>query len=247
MAFELQTVVHLIQPWGEPVRDLEQLRAGIALAPAEVLFHHTVQYRLRDPAAEELPPDDLSAWVEGVVQDREAAEHLAFAVQTRNSSPETVRRALDEALGALPARRRGEHAAPEEGAFRFLSATTVPIPTGLAADDGQALVHALATADPGVWFFHVVQEPWFHEGHAPLLEWLTALGERRLADWLRDAGDPGLPLDRTRARLLRRWQRSRLARRVTDATAAPEDVRREAGRQAVARFMRRVKRAGETS
>ena len=67
--FELCTVIHLVRPWGEPVHDLDQLRAAVDRAPADVLFQHTVQVQLRDPTAIELPSDDLSAWVAVVVQE----------------------------------------------------------------------------------------------------------------------------------------------------------------------------------
>jgi len=241
-AFELRAVAHLIQPWGTPARDLEQLRAGIAAAPIEVVFHHTVQYQLRHPGAEELPPDDFSAWIAGVVQDAETAERLSFAVQSGGRSGPAARAALLRVLESLPARRRSERDAPEESAFSFLAATAVSFPTGIVVHDGRELVEALTAADAGVWFRHLVEEPWFLQERAPLLEWLTASGERRLAEWLVEDAGAGLPIEKARARLVRRWRQSRIARQVTDAAAVPEDVRRDAGRQAVARFVRRVRR-----
>src|SRR5512140_43523 len=118
-AFELKAVAHLIQPWGRPVRDLAQLRDGIAAAPAEVLFYHTVQYRLRHPGADELPPDDFSAWVGSVTQDAETAERMSFAVQGQNRSAGPVRAALLEVLDSLPEKRRLDRDAPEESALVF--------------------------------------------------------------------------------------------------------------------------------
>ena len=237
--FELHGVTHLIRPWGEPAGDVEELRRGIAAAPDEVLFRHAVQYALRDPGAEELPPDDFSAWIGGVALDAEAAERLAFAVQACEASPVALRRALLLVLDGLPERRRREHDAPEESRFQFLAATSLSHPTGVRVRDGQELVDALVAADASVWFFHLVEEPWSGGGRAPLLEWLAATTDRRLAPWLREAAAASLPIDEARGRLLRRWRRSRIGRQVTEAAAHPHDARREAGRRVVARLLRR--------
>lgn len=240
--FELRTVVHLVRPWGEPVHDLEQLRAALDRVPADVLFHHTVQVQLRDPAALELPSDDFSAWVAVVVQDRESAERISFAVQSHNSSADEVRTALREALDSVPGAERGNRRAPAEGAFQLLAAESLAVPTGTVVQDSEELVVALVTADPGVWFRHVIEEPWFGAGESPLIDWLTSRGESRLAGWLRDAAFAGQAIERARDRLMRRWRQSHLARRLAEASGSPEDVRREAGRDAVARLVRRVTR-----
>ena len=124
-AFELCGVTHLIRPWGEPAGDLEELRRGIAAAPPEVLFRHAAQYPLRDPGAEELPPDDFSAWIGGVVQDDETAERLSFVVQGGAASPDARRAAALAVLDAIPERRRRERDAPPESRFRFLAAVSI--------------------------------------------------------------------------------------------------------------------------
>jgi hypothetical protein len=236
--FELRDVVHLVRPWGRPAGNLEELRQAIATAPVEVLFHHAVQYQLRHPAAEELPRDDFSAWIGGVAQDAEVAERLSFAVQARGTAPDPLRAALLEVLDSIPARRRQEGDAPEESAFRFLSATSLSYPAGLSVRDGHELVEALLEADAGVWFFHLIEEPWRGAGRAPLLEWLDGLGQQRLAGWLREAAGSGRPIDAARARVLRRWRRSRIGRSVAEVATAPDAARREAGREAVARLVR---------
>ena len=238
-AFELCGVTHLIRPWGEPAGDLEELRRGIAAAPPEVLFRHAAQYPLRDPGAEELPPDDFSAWIGGVVQDDETAERLSFVVQGGAASPDALRAAALAVLDAIPERRRRERDAPPESRFRFLAAVSLSHPIGTTVRDGQGLVEALAAADASAWFFHLVEQPWYGAGRAPLLEWLAATPDRRLAPWLREAAAASLPLDKARARVLGRWRRSRIGRRVTEAAAHPHDARREVGRRAVARLLRR--------
>jgi hypothetical protein len=246
-SFELRAVAHLIQPWGQPARDLDQLRDGIASAPVGVVFHHTVQYQLRHPGAEELPPDDFSAWIGGVVQDAETAERLSFAVQSQNTSAASVRAAMLEVLDRLSGARRKDRDAPEESAFVFLSATSIVFPTGIAVHDGQELVEALMAGDAGVWFYHLTEQPWFGEGRVPLLDWLETTPDRRLARSLEAVASSGLPIEKARGRLLRRWRQGRIARQVSEAAAVPEDARREAGRQAMARFVRRVTRTGESS
>lgn len=245
-AFELRSVAHLMRPWGEPARDLNQLRADLAEAPDEVIFHHAVQYQLRNPGAEELASDDLSAWVRGVVQDAETAERISFAVQTQNASPADAREALLAVLDRLPENRRLERDAPQGSEFMFLTTVSVSYPTGRIVDSAQSAVEALVEEDPAVWFFHLIEEPWLR-GVAPLPDWLTHIGEPRVAKWLREAAVSGLPIGKARSQLLRRWRRSQITRRLSHASESPELDRREAGRQAVASLMRRRPRAGKPS
>ena len=142
-------------------------------------------------------------------------------------------------LETVPASRRAHLDAPPGSPFPFLAATSVAFDTGVQARTPEELVEALARLDAGVWFFHLIEEPWFAGGRTPLLEWLVTRGNSRLAAWLEQAVASGLPLDAARARLLRRWRRSRIGTRLAEATAVPEATRRDAGRETVARLMRR--------
>lgn len=241
---QLRNVVHLVRPAQILARDLEQLRAGIAAAPDAALFYHTVQVQLRNPACDELPPDDLSAWVGGVVQDRETAERLSFAVQTRGSAPDELRAALIGALDVIPEKSRLASVAPHEGRFSFLLSEPVTVPDGAPVEDGDALIAALGAADASVWFYHLVEEPWFGGGRMPVADWLEAGQELRLADSLRQNARERIPLDMLRDRVLRRWKRSRIGSRVADAAQAPDAARREAQHEAVSKLVRRITRPG---
>lgn len=239
-AFELRHVVHLVRPLGRSAGDLEALRAGIAEAPAESLFHHAVQYALRDPAAGELPPDDFSAWIGGVVQDAETAERFTFAVQGAATAPEPLRAAALEVLDALPAKARAARSAPPGSEFRFRSASSLVFPAGAEVRDGRELVEALLEAEAGVWFHHLVEEPWRSAGRAPLLDWLDARGEARLAGWLAEAAASGLPIDKARAQVHGRWRRSRIGRRVAEVAGRAGVERAAAEREAIAGLVRRA-------
>jgi hypothetical protein len=245
--FELYCVAHLVRPWGDPVRDLESLRDALAEAPDESLFRHTVQHRLRHPAADELPHDDLSAWIGAVIQDDRTAERVSYAVQANNANAGQVRAALLGVLDALPRKQRSAMDSPEESAFPFLCAIPVPSPTGVRVTDGETLASALEEADPSVWFWHLIETPWREHRRAPLLEWLDAIGEPKTAERLEETVTCGLPIDKARAEFARRHRRSSLARRLADASRSAEDVRREEGRRTVARLLRRNRRpASET-
>ncbi len=241
-AYELHSVVHLVRPSGARARTLEELRAGIAAGTAECLFHHALQCQLRDPACHELPPDDLSGWVKGVVQDRETAERLSFAVQSRSASAVELRGALLDVLDRLPEAVRASRSAPADGEFVFLAVESVTVPTGVRVLDGSELIEALATADASVWFYHVIEQPWFPGREPSLADWLSARGETRLAAWLAESASRGLPIETARRRLLRRWRNSHLGRRLAAAVRSPEGVRREEGRAVVARLARRIPR-----
>jgi len=237
--YELRSVVHLVRPTGARAQNLEELRAGIVDAPDRSLFFHARHHQLRHPASEEPVHDDFSAWVNGVVQDRETAERISFAVQNRAESPESLRGALLDALLQVPESERLSRGTQPESEFVFLLAESVPLPTGVTAAIARELVHGLIAADASVWFFHLIEQPWFPEG--PLLgDWLIARGEERLAAWLIVGAASGQPIEVMRRRLLRRWRQGRISRRVSEAAGASAEVRREAGRSTVARLVRRI-------
>lgn len=244
--FELSGVVHLVRPAGIEVSDLEQMRVALERVPERSLFHHTASRLLRHPASEELPPDDLSGWVAGVVQDRETAERMLFAAEGARSSA-SLRDALIKVLNAVPEKMRTAHDSPPGGEFVFLVAESVPIPTGELVRDGRELIDRLAAADASVWFYHLIEEPWMTPGAAPLDSWLRGLGQADLADYLLDSAHTGRPLEDIRRRVLRRWRFTRLRERVAAAAHSTDKERSEAGREAMSRLVRRMNRPGETS
>jgi hypothetical protein len=243
--FELTAVVHLVRPTGHTAHDLEELRAGISAADARSLFLHTVQALLRQPASEDPPADDLSAWVGGVVQDRETAERLAFAAQAGSASPDALRGALLHVLESVPEKARRTRDAPEGGDFVFLSADSVRVPTGALAADPEELLELLARADASVWFQHLYEQPWFADGGRTISSWLRECGGGRLAALLEECAAEALPLAALRRRVLGRWRRGQIGRRVARAAGRTEEERREAGREAVAGLVRRLQRGGD--
>lgn len=244
--FELVEAVYLQRPTGRHAMNLEDLRREIEAAAPEVLFCHTQMPRLGEPSAEDAPPDDFSTWVRGVVQDAETAERLGFAVQTSHGDLDALRGSLLSALEALPLPVRLRRDAPEGGALTFLSFESIPVPTGLRAENPDQLMRALASLGRVAWFHHLIEEAWWHTGQ-PLVEWLRTRGATRLADLIERETLSGLAASAIRRRVIRRWKQTSLGRRLVEAGALPEDARREAGRGAVAGLMRRLReRGGET-
>jgi hypothetical protein len=240
--YELTSVVHLVRPAGEHARDLEALRAGIEQVGAESIFYHAIQGPLRRPDSRELPADDFSGWVNGVLQDRETAERMSFAVQGHGGSPEELRDGLLEALGSLSESQRRTRAAPIESEFVFLAAESVRVPIGSEVHGAEDLVEALTTADHGVWFYHLIEEPWYQAAAPSIVRWVQGIGESRLATLLEEESHSGRGLEEMRRRLLRRWRQRGIHGRVAAAAAATESERREAGRAAVAGLVRRITR-----
>src|SRR5439155_757476 len=146
-------------------------------------------------AAAELAPDDFSAWVGTVVQDRVTAERLSYAVQSRRGAAEPLRMALLETLEGVGERQRRSRAAPEGGEFPMLTFESVAVPTGLQAHDAESLGDAMAAADAGAWFHHVVEQPWLDAEGPRLGDWLRARGASRLGKWFDDLAASGLPLE----------------------------------------------------
>lgn len=241
--FELSGVVHLVRPAFVQASNLDELRDGIARVDVRSLFHHAVQFQLRSPAGEELPPDDFSAWVGGVVQDRGTAEQLSFAVQRSGGAAEPLRAALLHVLDALSPAARISRDAPLEGTFVFLVSDSVRVPAGAVATRPAELFEALAGADDSAWFHHFVEQPWFG-GSLAIADWLRDQEEPRLAAWLDEAAVSGLPLERMRRQVLSRWRRRGLGSRVAAAAEAGDDARREAAHDAVVRLVQKL-RQGE--
>src|SRR5437867_3600101 len=126
--FALDLSVHLVSPTGDRARNLDELREAIARAPERSLFWHIAGGTRREPWCDELPPDDFSAWVGTVVQDRVTAERLSYAVQSQRGAPGELRAGLLEALGHVRERQRITRAAPEGGDFALLSFESVVVP-----------------------------------------------------------------------------------------------------------------------
>jgi len=243
--FELHSVVHLVRPSGGRARNLESLRLWIAEATAATLFYHTVQCPLRHATSSELPADDLSAWVHGVVQDRETAERISFAVQGRAGSAADLREALLEVLEAVPEGDRFARSTAPEAEFVFLTAESVPIPTGVVAAAPAPLVEALDEAEPAVWFYHLIEEPWYAPGPPAIARWAREQGDPQLAKVLEEEARAGRGLAEMRRRVLKRWRQGRLRARVSAATRASEDERREAAHEAVVGLVRRITHTDE--
>ena len=241
--FELCTVAHLVRPLGVVAHDLQGLRDAVADLPPPALFLHTVQHRMRHQVGDEPPRDDLSAWVAGVVQDLETAERLGFAIAENSASAEGVREAVLGVLDAVPERARRNRDAPEGGDFIFLEAESVVLPTGHEVRDAGAVLDALPQTDVGVWFYHLLEEPWFGDPGRNLLNFVAAEDEK-LAQTFRAEVSTGLPIETIRRRLMTRIRRRMLGRRVIEASGHPPDVRRETSREIVGRLMRR-RRGGE--
>lgn len=238
--FVLNGVVHLVRPVGREARDLAELRDGIAAASNASLFHHAIHPRLRHPFAPSLPPDDFSAWSAGVLQDRETAERLSFAVQTGGGSAPRLREALLSALArpaaSVPSRAQGG----ETGAFTFLEMDAVPVDLGRVAHDTAGLMRHLAEGHLALFFHHVTERPWLEPDAATLAGWVREQGDATLAAWLEECAHDGRPLVESRRRLERRWLRSRVVHRLARSAGLPEGVRQAEGRRVVSGLVRRI-------
>ncbi len=243
-SFELTGVVHLVRPAFRQAANLDELREGIAAVEAATLFYHGVQYQLRSPTGDPAP-DDFSAWVNGVVQDRETAERLSFAVQRAPAGAEALRASLVRVLDAIPAGTRRGRVAPEGGAFVFLSLDSVPVPTGMIAADPDGLFDLLLRADDSVWFHELLEEPWFDGTIPAAATWLRALGEAKFAGWLEEAATSGRSIEGMKRLIHTKWRRRRIGARIAEAAERSDYERREAGRSAVASLVRRLRKDEE--
>ena len=180
-----------------------------------------------------------------MLQDREAAERIYFAAQSHNQGAADLRAGLLEVLGQLVSRGRHSADVPDQAALVLLAADSVTLPTGREPATGAEMLDALAASHVEVWFYHLIEEPWMESGRSPLLGWLIERGEPTYASRLEEFAAGSQSLLAARERLLRKWRMSTLARRLADAGGVPDPSRRDAGREAVTRLVKRVRRAGE--
>jgi hypothetical protein len=240
----LYGVVHLVRHSGRTATDVATLREHVAQAPDASLFYHTHHPRLRHAYAPTLPPDDFSAWMSGVVQDREAAERVAYAVQTADRTPAALRAALLAAIPEGGAQPGAAFTAPAEGEFVFLEMDSVPVDLGLVAHDTDELVTHLCGGSVAIFFYHVLECPWFDAGGVTVSEWARACGDARLAEWIEESAQDGRPLADSQRRLHGRWRRSQVMKRVAMAADVPEGVRQAQARSVVSGLVRRITREG---
>jgi hypothetical protein len=84
-----------------------------------------------------------------------------------------------------------------------------------------------------VWFHHLVEEPWFRPGQAPLFEWLREAGGSAFATMLEREVRRRFAIDAVRAAVRRNRRRSAIASRVLSGeSAAPTETRELARRLA---------------
>ena len=148
-------------------------------------------------------------------------------------------------LDSVPEKQRLTRDAPPGGEFVFLTADSVLVPTGDRASDTSELIEQFAAADASVWFYHLVEESWFGSGPGSLLQWFKSRGKPRLAEWLEQSARSGRPIEQMRDRALKLWRLNRLGERIAAAALSTENERREAGRDAVSKLVRRISRSGE--
>jgi hypothetical protein len=109
-------------------------------------------------------------------------------------------------------------------------------------ENSEALVAALGEAEPGVWFYHLIEEPWYAPGSSRIARWTREHGDAELARVFEEESRAGRGLARMRRRVIKRWNRSRLRTRMVAATRASDDQRREAAHEAVVGLVRRITR-----
>jgi GNAT superfamily N-acetyltransferase len=109
------------------------------------------------------------------------------------------------------------------------------------AEDAEALAWALEDCGRDVWFHHLVEEPWFIAGEAPLLAWLRAAGGEPLAAALERETRRRSSVDALRLAVRRHRRRAGLAGRVLAAEPPASEETRELAR----RLTRRLTHRGE--
>lgn len=238
--FRLSSVAHLESPAGRLATTLGSLRDGIDAADAGVLFHHVTRIPIRHAGARDLPANDFARWASNALQDPGTAEQLAFAGSRPLASLEEVREQLLRALDRIPARRRAQEA-PEEAAFHFVRARSVPAEVGVELREPAELVERWQYVDLSTVFYHLIEAPVLGPEQDRLADWLRSRGAGSLARAAEELADTGRPLERLRREIGTRWRRLLIPGRLLRRLEGTEAERRADAHSAAERLAERLR------
>lgn len=241
-SFRFFTSAPLESPTGRIATDLESLRAGIATASPEALFHHVTRICVRFPHVRDLPENDFARWVGDALQLPEVSERLAFVGSMPVTTIEELRVALLAVLDRVPDRDR-RRSSSEGATFHFLESRSVFADLGIEAADPAQVVELWPQLDDGATFLHLVEAPVFGRTEFSLIPWLKARGARGLADSAAKTVAAGPPVARLHREIGTRWRRSMIGRRLVARIESADEVRVREARETMVRLAGKLKDA----
>lgn len=197
MAFQFYTGRRLVELTGRKARTLPELLDDMREVSASAIFYHTHERYLTHHFRTPTFFNDFAEWTSRALQEQAVAEKLGAIDMLEFTSLEDLRQALVRALeSSLEINGNRVRECPPGDEFHFCKVKSFIMPTGMVANSLEEFADSLQHCTNSSTFFHFF-EARLRLGHKTndFSQWLSDLGERRLADDI-DRLDPyALTLD----------------------------------------------------
>lgn len=188
--FIFKTQLSLVLLTGLKASDLFELGYHLKMVPESSIYYHTHHFLQQHQYMTPEPPNDFAYWVTQVLSEDRMGEKLAAIDTVRFTSLQALRlaivRAIDDFLEKNPVLRKAPHG--EE--FYFMKSTLFNLPTVYKAHTLAEFLECLKKVSIQSLYYHVFEGRLRTEqGTGDFSNWLTALGEEKLAKQM-DRLDP---------------------------------------------------------
>lgn len=144
--FRFETAAILTRLTNRRAHTLGELRDGLEVATAPMIFRHTHTSQLEQHFVPGAPPNDFVLWVDRTLRQRALAEKLAAVDPFGFTDLQELRKSLLAVLDAHLHEGGEDPRAPAGEEFHFLESVTVVSPTLLVASDLESFRRALQQA-----------------------------------------------------------------------------------------------------
>ncbi len=151
-AFEFKQCVSIVKSTGENARTLRELRALIAKAGEESIFHHVYQYFLKGHMLEYT--NDFSQWAGESLEERALAERMASIDPYTLKSVKEVRKELLREIDAFLNDFPEPHEVVSGNEFYFNETVNLVFPVGVMTRNLAEFLVAIEHIDAGSIYYH---------------------------------------------------------------------------------------------
>lgn len=184
MSFQFYTGRRLIELTGRKARTLPELLGHLREVSAASVFYHTHERHLTHQFVPPIFFNDFAEWTSRALQEQAVAERLASIDMLEFTSLKRLREALVRAIEtSITANGNRVRECPPGDEFHFCKVKSFIMPTGVVAEDLEEFSSCLRHCTNSSIFFHFFEARLRLERKTnDFSQWLTDLGERRLAD-----------------------------------------------------------------
>jgi hypothetical protein len=183
-SFRFCTELRLVESTGLRVANLDQLLSALRQVPGASIFHHTHHRFLEHHFRKPVVYNDFAIWTGEVLRERELAERLAGLDLRTFTTIRELREAIISQVEKVPRlNHRWQRDAPPGDDFYFCRSRSFVMSTGVEAAGAADFFRKIPTVSVNSLYFHFL-EARLRLGRCTndFSQWLTSLGETRLAE-----------------------------------------------------------------